>query len=402
VEFSHSNKAIYGTDGRINVCDIHLMESGPKFLGKVRQQSQSIACLMYKDFLNQGADHYQLNPAIKTLSQRVLVTQGSPLDPSAPFRDEPVVGFGTGFLVGSDLVATAAHCVCKKDSDELQPLANLRTIRIIFNLQNPVDGNWKVTQINQIYKIKYVASHKDLQGGADWALLKLNREVVGIRPLQIDFSRYCQIDRKAYMLGHPQGLPLKFSGGGRTRKVDDPERIQVEITAFGGNSGSPVFDRISGKVIGILVRGQKDLDQQILPDGSQQTVLYVVSPLEIQALGFETCQRVSFLREPIFESRASAGFSLVGQCTLTDSKTIVYRGFGKFDVAEAISTAVCSCCGQAVMGVDLILLTCCTFRYESVKEGVLTQLNDQKSEGVLRIKLEGYSYFRTDVYALEG
>ena len=59
------------------------------------------------------------------------------------------------------------------------------------------------------------------------------------------------------MLGHPSGLPMKYTGGAKAFEIED-NYFTTNLDSFGGNSGSPVFNAKTLEVEGILVRGDVD------------------------------------------------------------------------------------------------------------------------------------------------
>jgi len=58
---------------------------------------------------------------------------------------------------------------------------------------------------------------------------------------------------EVYMIGHPSGLPQKVAVNASVRSLEGAAYFYTSLDAFQGNSGSPVFDRNTGEVIGILV-----------------------------------------------------------------------------------------------------------------------------------------------------
>ncbi len=60
------------------------------------------------------------------------------------------------------------------------------------------------------------------------------------------------------LLGHPNGLPLKVADSASVLRNDEPRSFDTDLDAFQGNSGSPVFDAASRKVIGIVSHGHAD------------------------------------------------------------------------------------------------------------------------------------------------
>ncbi|MCP4151268.1 MAG: trypsin-like peptidase domain-containing protein, partial [bacterium] len=57
-----------------------------------------------------------------------------------------------------------------------------------------------------------------------------------------------------YVIGHPVGLPLKYSPGA---KVSDTRAayFSADLDIYSCNSGSPVFNSTDHTVVGIVVRG---------------------------------------------------------------------------------------------------------------------------------------------------
>jgi len=121
--------------------------------------------------------------------------------------------------------------------------------------------------------------------GKDFAIIKL-KTLPQAPPLKfIDIDP--QIGASVYTLGHPDGLPLKYSHGG---KVVSTERhsFTVSLDTFCGNSGSPVFlDRTETTLAGILIKGQKDWDilggeaVPMIHKGGGETVFNIHEVMEI-------------------------------------------------------------------------------------------------------------------------
>ena len=280
---SRVNKALYtkGQDNRQNLCDVN-------GLNNIKTQAQSVACLMKDHCLVKNGNSYVLQNA-PPLHARFP----SPLAPSVKFRDEPVAGKGTAFLVGDKLVLTAGHCVWnfgRWDADKSE--VNLTKIRAVFGFHMQNSNHLAPIDKAMVCKIaKIVAGNRVQDGrtGADWALVELKKHPAGLIPLRIDFINKIEHPLKIYMLGHPIGLPLKYVEGAVAKPTDDPNNsFEAEIDAFGGNSGSPVFNSTTNKVIGILVRGNEDFDI-----GLFSTHLHYVTIKERLAAGYEVCQRTS-------------------------------------------------------------------------------------------------------------
>ncbi|GGG05987.1 hypothetical protein GCM10010912_58310 [Paenibacillus albidus] len=166
-----------------------------------------------------------------------------------PFNDQPSGAFCTGFLVSSDIIATAGHCINE---------SNLHEIRFIFGFRM-LDEKTAQTQIrnSEIYKGIKIIGHQLENNGSDWALIKLNRKVNNHNPLQIRMNGIISNQEKLHVIGHPIGLPVKYAGNAKVKKNEDSSFFLGSLDTYGGNSGSPVFNS-KGVVEGILVRGATD------------------------------------------------------------------------------------------------------------------------------------------------
>lgn len=153
----------------------------------------------------------------------------------------------TGFLVKDNVIATAAHC-----TDE----ENVTDLRIVFGF-NISDPHTPATQVpnEKIYKgVKIINRVYDPNGsGADWALVELDR-CVEDQSIAVLSKESIAIDQPIYTLGHPCGLPLKYSAGAQVRRMNKA-CFAANLDVYSGNSGSPVFNYDTHKVIGIAVRG---------------------------------------------------------------------------------------------------------------------------------------------------
>lgn len=153
-----------------------------------------------------------------------------------PFANEPRLGYGTGFLVGSDRVLTARHCVRGREQDK---------IRMRFG--------WTHGSAEVLEHTGRVAETGE--GHDDWALIALDRPVDAL-PLVVEPD---DPERGAYvwMLGHPNGIPMKVARNAKVIGSVDEYHVRTDLDAFFGNSGSPVLNE-RGRVCGMLVAGNDD------------------------------------------------------------------------------------------------------------------------------------------------
>lgn len=226
---------IYGSDDRIEVFE----EKDPAR----RELANSVVALLPKTSIEPvGGMSNVLNG--KTLGQ------GFALCPTEKYFDQITPAFCSGVLVADNIVATAGHCVLEPD------FCNSTAFVFGFNRSTSTHDPNNI-QTPEIYHCKQVI-HSEMDGaGADFALVQLDRSVVGHKPLPIaDLTPAAGDD--VFVIGHPVGLPAKIAGGAKVRNQSTGFYV-ANLDTFGGNSGSPVFNS-NNEVAGILVRGEQDFE----------------------------------------------------------------------------------------------------------------------------------------------
>ncbi|MFC2141195.1 trypsin-like serine peptidase [Acidobacteriota bacterium] len=168
-----------------------------------------------------------------------------------PFSHQPIAAgiMFTGFLVKDDVIATAGHTVNEE---------NVTNLRILFGYKM-VDSVTPVTSFanENIYQgVKIIPRvHSSGGNGSDWALVKLDRKVVGQTVARLS-TKEISCDQAIYVIGHPLGLPMKYAGGVYVGDVDETS-FMANLNIYSGNSGAPVFDLNTNEFIGMVVRGEK-------------------------------------------------------------------------------------------------------------------------------------------------
>jgi hypothetical protein len=166
-----------------------------------------------------------------------------------PFHNQPIAAgrLCTGFLVKGDVIATAGHCADENNVTELRIVFGFK----MLGLSTPV--TWIPHE--NIYKgVKIIHRVCDPKGkGPDWELIKLDCKVEGHPVVKLS-GKPIYLDQPVYILGHPCGLPLKYSSGAQVRCITGA-CFAADLNVYSGNSGSPVFDSNTHEVIGIVVRG---------------------------------------------------------------------------------------------------------------------------------------------------
>jgi V8-like Glu-specific endopeptidase len=180
------------------------------------------------------------------------------------FRDQPIVrDCGSGFLVTSDIIATAAHCI--DNCNNCINIININEARFVFGYRmNSLDNVNKVIDDSEIYRAQKLIGRTFTEYGPDWALVKLDRPVENHQPVKLRRSGKIKDNEEVHVIGHPCGLPVKIAKNAFVRDNSNSSHITCNLDTFGGNSGSPVFNSNTGEVEAILVRGETDFE----PNGS--------------------------------------------------------------------------------------------------------------------------------------
>ncbi len=242
--FAHG-RAIYGEDNRIDT-----FASSSFF----QSLAQSTAALVDRDNIKiRGRSAELLGPDLGTFYR---------LCPDQRFFHQPFVATCSGYLVAPDIIATAGHCFESKD----------RCSRYDWVF------NYKVEDVNQahvtvnaqdVYRCKAILA-RALNRTSDFALIQLDRPVAGARPVKLATS--FEIGTPLVMIGHPSGLPQKVADQAVIKSMSATE-FKANVDAFQINSGSAVFNAKNGELVGTLVRGVVDYQNNPQRHCSEVSVL---------------------------------------------------------------------------------------------------------------------------------
>lgn len=225
----------------------------------IREKSSSVAAICMRDSLIEMEDE-SFTLKVKNYGKVFNLCQ------SEPFYHQDIAAgrLCTGFLVKEDVIATAGHCVCEQNIDEL---------RFIFGYKK-ADTNSPGTQIHRknIYRgVRIIDRALKRKGNkSDWALVQLDRKVKGHEVVTLS-RKTIALKKDIYIIGHPVGLPLKYSPGATVRSIDEAY-FSADLNVYSGNSGSPVFDKDTHEVIGIVVR--TDIRDFRLVENCWRSVIY--------------------------------------------------------------------------------------------------------------------------------
>ena len=237
-----TDKVVYGIDNRMDVYEVR----NKLYLKLAKGTAGMVKSTKVKK--NSLSDTYSIK-ATTTLGK------GMNLCSSESFYDQKLLANCSGFLVGEDLLVTAGHCMVKRD-----PLSDpCEDNKWIFGLEMESETDINLDKISKdnVYSCKRIIVAK-LTDSDDFAVVKLDRKVVGRTPLKYRDSGKISSRTPLVVIGHPTMLPTKISGGGKVLDNSKRTKFITNLDTFGGNSGSAVFNAKTGVVEGILVSGKTD------------------------------------------------------------------------------------------------------------------------------------------------
>lgn len=265
---NHQNtEAIYGSDNRKFVD----LNSSPK----IKSLSRSVGLIVSRDFVVKNRFSSNI------LADKLTDSGSIGLCQDELFSNHLSLNSCTGFLIGEDLMASAGHC--------FKSIEDCERMIIAFDVlaKNEKDDSYKVSNRN-LYECSSILSISE--GDKDFAVIRLNKKVVGRSPLKINSSRILKSTEKVFMIGHPLGMALMATEDAAITDNDQSNFFKTRLDSFSGNSGSPVFNSETFEVEGILVKGEEDflqdstrgcyLNQVYLEEGSASLKGEVVNRIQ--------------------------------------------------------------------------------------------------------------------------
>ena len=215
----------------------------------LRDASRATAVLIKKshNWLQHQGDGWSLSSNVPSFAKGDGICSGE------QFRQQPAPGECSGFLIGRDTLATANHCL------EFMGCANI-VIAFDFIMQTPGQTKFEFGP-DSIFQCAAVVAKNEFE---DWAILKLDRIAARRDPLRMNpvVSTRGVVGTATGVFGYPRGLPLKIAGGAIVRMpsgVIDADMVddyyEADLDVFGGTSGAPVVNLVTGEVEGILTTG---------------------------------------------------------------------------------------------------------------------------------------------------
>ncbi len=175
--------------------------------------------------------------------------------PSEKFSQQQIAPNCSGFLVGPDTLVTAGHCFKGGQTPENVCRGNAWVFG--FEMKSSNHNPTRDIPVSNIYTCKKVVA-AELNSTMDYAIIKLDRPVVGRKPLAFRNSGKIPNSTSLVVIGHPTGLPTKVTQAGKVTHNSNYTTFSGTLDTFAGNSGSAVFDAQTGLVEGILIQGKTD------------------------------------------------------------------------------------------------------------------------------------------------
>lgn len=245
----NSKAAIYGTDDRQDVKDV------PSLV----EVSSAIAVSVPSIFLEENNDE-----SFNLFEPESLLDLG--LCKDEKFIEQKTMGNCTGFLVGPKTLVTAGHCTANIGINNMaQEYCNAFSWVFDYNLNLANDYDYNKIPKNKLYKCvkaihavnieNFPFSSSNIGNLADFAILELDREVEGVKPLVVSEIPLGVGDR-VFTIGHPWGMPAKYSGLANVIATSFTQIFSTALDTQSGNSGGPVFNE-KNEVVGILTAGHQ-------------------------------------------------------------------------------------------------------------------------------------------------
>ena len=164
------------------------------------------------------------------------------------FAKQPVVGTGTGFIVETNAMITAKH-VFERSIEDYVVVFGFELVDVSGMVQSKI-------MASDIFYPKHIEEEFE-----ELDVVKFTVDRAFNRPvLEWENSRDFEKESEIYMIGYPSGLPLKIALNAGIVDNSPFQYFYTSLDGFQGNSGSPIFNLCSNKVIGVLVAGELDYE----------------------------------------------------------------------------------------------------------------------------------------------
>jgi V8-like Glu-specific endopeptidase/subtilisin-like proprotein convertase family protein len=259
-EFGAGKGDIHGNDDRKDLFQV----TNPT----LRRVAESTAVMVKSDLDRQGS--------AVVLNSR-SVGERRDLCPDVRFSSQPAAGSCSAFLIGSDIVVTAGHCIgTQRTCDKA---------KFIFGYWYDESTNESVTRIpkSNVYQCDSIVEQQfDPVENVDFGVYRLASPVKGRPPLDVRTAGRLSSSARLAILGYPLGMPLKIVANKGVFSNDEPKYFSHLMDTFGGNSGAAVVNTKSGKIEGVHVRGAPGFEDKKTESGETCQV-----PIKCEEVGQE-------------------------------------------------------------------------------------------------------------------
>jgi V8-like Glu-specific endopeptidase len=234
---------VYGIDDRTDVyahADATLRD---------RAQRSTVA-LMRQSAINAA------NPTNVTFNAATL-RGARGLCPTERFLEDLTPAFCSGTLIDDDLVLTAGHCITSASA--------CADTRFVFNFYRTGATSMQTVTPADIFSCRSIVVRQQATVNGrnlDYALIRLDRPAAPrFMPAPVRAGNTAlAVGTHVTVIGSGSGIPFKIDAGGAVRDARSAtlDYFVASTDAFGGNSGSGVYEMDGYTVAGILVRGETD------------------------------------------------------------------------------------------------------------------------------------------------
>jgi len=247
------DRAIYGTDSRVDhseITDPKWRAIGDATVIQIGNPYPGHPCPDAEQVFSPAVDGVRTVTWTTTLEQSLGANCGGTLN----FAEQLNPGCCSGTLIAPNKIATAGHCV---NAD------NCASKTYVFGATSDKLVTGGEFHVDQIYKCQKV-DISVLNGlPQDYAVITLDRVVPESVAKPVTLSdQEPSVGDSLIMIGHPAGLPRKYADDATVKSVwnsgTESAYYMTNLDAFGGNSGSGVFNTATYEMMGILVSGATD------------------------------------------------------------------------------------------------------------------------------------------------